>query len=197
VNVLLSPSFFIISISFLEITLTFLLFYSPLFFLYTQLFFSSLFFFFFFFFFFFHLFLFILLLTISLSFLDVEMSSTQAKGFHDHYLSPAEAFRNEYYRSHHLSLGEDDDSMLCRPSIDTYTPLIDKEDEDDISDNLSLTDSAHMTLFEPKSPMEPKIVLEDSGKKNDNNTLLSKLSRTTAPMRAKLSTFSKSARNTS
>ncbi|KAI8889430.1 hypothetical protein K501DRAFT_208418, partial [Backusella circina FSU 941] len=121
------------------------------------------------------------------------MSSTQAKGFHDHYLSPAEAFRNEYYRLHQLSLGEDDDSMLCRPSIDIYTPLIDKEDEDDISDNLSLTDSAHMTLFEPKSPMEPKIVLEDSGKKNDNNTLLSKLSRTTAPMRAKLSTFSKSA----
>ncbi|GAN06050.1 CNH-domain-containing protein [Mucor ambiguus] len=86
----------------------------------------------------------------------------------------------------------------------------DAEDEDDEDDNISIKtiESNHTTLFEPTSDLEPKIILQDQDKINDasngaassalvasGSTLLSKLSKSTAPMRAKLSTLSRSKTN--
>lgn len=83
----------------------------------------------------------------------------------------------------------------------------DDEDEDEEEDNVSIKtiESNHTTLFEPTSDLEPKIILQDQDKINDtsngavsnalvasSSTLLSKLSKSTAPMRAKLSTLSRS-----
>ncbi|KAF1804767.1 hypothetical protein FB192DRAFT_1273896 [Mucor lusitanicus] len=82
----------------------------------------------------------------------------------------------------------------------------DDEDEDEEEDNVSIKtiESNHTTLFEPTSDLEPKIILQDQDKINDtsngavsnalvasSSTLLSKLSKSTAPMRAKLSTLSR------
>ncbi|KAL0142370.1 CNH-domain-containing protein [Mucor lusitanicus] len=86
----------------------------------------------------------------------------------------------------------------------------DDEDEDEEEDNVSIKtiESNHTTLFEPTSDLEPKIILQDQDKINDtsngavsnalvasSSTLLSKLSKSTAPMRAKLSTLSRSKTN--
>ncbi|KAK4519709.1 uncharacterized protein ATC70_009949 [Mucor velutinosus] len=85
----------------------------------------------------------------------------------------------------------------------------DEEEEDD-NDNISIKtiESNHTTLFEPTSDLEPKIILQDQDKIKEthngaassalvasSSNLLSKLSKSTAPMRAKLSTLSRSKTN--
>jgi hypothetical protein len=111
-------------------------------------------------------------------------------------ISPAAAFRNKYYLSQQLtnqpSVTEDEDhDFVYRPGAIIYAPLSTDEQRsflllsDDEEDNISIKtiESDHTsTLYEPKSDSEPKIVLHDKG-----STLLSKLSKSTAPMRAKLS----------
>lgn len=109
-------------------------------------------------------------------------------------LSPAAAFRNKYYLSQQQQVDEEvDDDFIYRPGAIIYAPLnintpgikLTEQVNDDDDD----TEEEEYTLFEPKSTLEPKIVLDDGDKENklNNSTLLSKLSKSTAPMRAKLS----------
>jgi hypothetical protein len=125
-----------------------------------------------------------------------------------------------------IEVEQDDEDFIYRPGAIIYAPLNttlpgvetasftlsdgdededeDEDDDDDDEDNISIKtiESNHTTLFEPTSDLEPKIILQDQSKINDNNvnnalvasssTLLSKLSKSTAPMRAKLSTLSRS-----
>jgi hypothetical protein len=67
-----------------------------------------------------------------------------------HEITPAVAFRNQYYHIMNEETSAKNDTVL----------------------------------FEPKSDIEPKITLQQD---QSSSTLLSKLSKTTAPMRAKLS----------
>ncbi|KAI8346170.1 CNH domain-containing protein [Blakeslea trispora] len=115
-------------------------------------------------------------------------------------LSPAAAFRNQYYLSQVNANKKDNQSdgtakmPLNSGTLNYQTPSGSiKSLSDDEVENVSIKtiESDHATLFEPKSTDEPKIVLmpEESESKQDSNnsTLLSKLSKSTAPMRAKLS----------
>ncbi|KAI9280723.1 CNH domain-containing protein [Sporodiniella umbellata] len=79
-------------------------------------------------------------------------------------LTPAEAIRSKYYLSY---------------------------------ENKTLQEDGNTTLYEPEIGMEPKIVLDSEDQKNhaikrNSSKLLLKLSKSTAPMRAKLSTLSPS-----
>jgi hypothetical protein len=117
-------------------------------------------------------------------------------------ISPAAAFRNNYYLSQQLinqpSVTEDEDNdFVYRPGAIIYAPLnprnnnneqksflllSDEEEEEDMTSIKTIGSDHTSTLYEPKSDLEPKIVLHDK-----SSTLLSKLSKSTAPMRAKLS----------
>ncbi|KAG2210516.1 hypothetical protein INT47_002458 [Mucor saturninus] len=108
-------------------------------------------------------------------------------------LSPAAEFRNKYYLSQQQEEDDVDDDFIYRPGAIIYAPLnintpgikLTEQVYDDEDD----TEEEEYTLFESKSTLEPKITLEDGDKENklNNSTLLSKLSKSTAPMRAKLS----------
>ncbi|CEP19415.1 hypothetical protein [Parasitella parasitica] len=117
--------------------------------------------------------------------------------------------------------GQSNEDFIYRPGAIVYAPLNtvlpcpgtasfalsdgDEDDNDDEEDeeriSIKSIESTHTTLFEPTSDLEPKIVLHDRDRINDNSTqtalvassstLLSKLSKSTAPMRAKLSTLSR------
>ncbi|CAO3698518.1 unnamed protein product [Rhizopus microsporus] len=104
-------------------------------------------------------------------------------------MTPAEAIRNQYYLSQQGQLSSNQN----------------------VPDKIQLPrQEPQMTLYEPQSDQEPKIVLEHNNNNNNNNSasefqkssdhiirrnsskLLLKLSKSTAPMRAKLSTLSPS-----
>lgn len=104
-------------------------------------------------------------------------------------MTPAEAIRNQYYLSQQGQLSSNQN----------------------VPDKIQLPrQEPQMTLYEPQSDQEPKIVLEHNNNNNNNNSasefqkssdhiirrnsskFLLKLSKSTAPMRAKLSTLSPS-----
>lgn len=105
-------------------------------------------------------------------------------------MTPAEAIRNQYYLSQQ---GQSSSNQ-------------------NVPDKIQLPrQEPQMTLYEPQSDQEPKIVLEHNNNSNNNNSnasefqkssdhiirrnsskFLLKLSKSTAPMRAKLSTLSPS-----
>lgn len=104
-------------------------------------------------------------------------------------LSPAAAFRNKYYLSQQQEEEvEEEDDFIYRPGAIIYAPLNPPGIKltDQVYDDEDDTEEEEYTLFESKSTFEPKIVLDDKENKL-NSTLLSKLSKSTAPMRAKLS----------
>ncbi|KAI8976067.1 CNH domain-containing protein [Pilobolus umbonatus] len=139
----------------------------------------------------------------------------------DSKVTPAEAFRNRYYLSQQNHQGEDNmledeyDDFIYRPGAIIYAPLntslsdttkpSTKDSDTPIAfeeDNISVKtiESYHTDTFTTKPLIEPKIVLENEWDTQkdmkhtamSNSTLLSKLCKTTAPMRAKLSTLSRS-----
>lgn len=125
---------------------------------------------------------------------SVDSSRVFSEGDTSTELSPAAAFRNKYYLSQQKQEEEDEDEdFIYRPGAIIYAPLnintpgikLTEQVYDDEDD----TEEEESTLFESKSSLEPKITLDEGDKENrlNNSTLLSKLSKSTAPMRAKLS----------
>ncbi|KAI9469053.1 MAG: CNH domain-containing protein [Benjaminiella poitrasii] len=135
----------------------------------------------------------------------------------DKALTPAAAFRNEYYLSQQHIMSDVNTSKVEDGGIDDsiYSPTdavlnapLDMNEEEELK---SLSDKEYdicttamesdpkTILFESTSGIEPKIVLQEDDREpnntNNGSTLLSKLSKSTAPMRAKLSTLSRNKTN--
>jgi hypothetical protein len=145
-------------------------------------------------------------------------TTTTATTTEDVLLTPAAAFRNKYYLSQQQQqqdiTDDEEDDFIYRPGAIIYAPLgrsntvmackDDKEETED--DNISIKtiddfdsdeeeEEEEITLFEPKSNLEPKITLVDKENyhtSSNTSKLISKLSKSTAPIKAKLSTLSRS-----
>lgn len=119
----------------------------------------------------------------------------------DKKISPAEAFRNKYLTQQHnneFTFAKSNNNTGNNTSGNNiyYAPLksnipsipgihiitspaaLQNEDSEE-------EDEDNIIIFEPKSPLEPKIILDKEN--NKSSKLLTKLSKSTAPMLAKLS----------
>lgn len=100
-------------------------------------------------------------------------------------LSPAEIFKNKYLtqqqQQQQQSYNESKKSDSF-PNITTHAPPLNLRTEIDDSE-----EEEECVLFEPNSPLEPKIVLNKETNKSSSSKILTRISKSTAPMRAKIS----------